>query len=99
MSKWDDVKKFVNDNEFFTKAQVRKNMKCGNTESSYINYMMQAGFINRIGRGKYQRVVKVPESISSSKILTIAYSPEGKNFVKKLIRKQKLENINESNLS
>lgn len=98
MNKWELVKEFVNNNEFFDKKQMRNTLnikKSSNyTESQYVNHMMNAGFVKRIGRAKYQRIIKIPKNISSTLIYKLSYDREfSKKYLSKIVRKQKLENI------
>lgn len=34
----------------------------------YVNYIRAAGFIERIGRGKYKKIINIPNHITSVKI-------------------------------
>jgi len=99
-NKWQLVKDFVNANEFFDKKLMRftLNIKESSnyTEGQYVNHMMNAGFVKRIGRGKYERLIKIPENVSSSMIYKLSYDNEfTKKYMLTLARKQKLKNINE----
>ena len=104
INKWIIVKDFVNQNEVFEKKTMRatlniKDAESGYTESLYINHLKNAGFLKRIGRGKYKRLVKIPDSMNSGQILKLSYDYAlAKKYMVTLIRKQKLENIKENNL-
>ena len=94
MSKWQDVKDFVNSNEKWTRKRIRKIVDKSNTIDIYVLIMMNAGFVKRIGKGKYKRLIKVPEYVSSSTMQAIAYNEEKRRkFMLTIIRKQKLKNI------
>ena len=94
MNKWNDVKNFVNSHDIFTRKELKKESLSDNTVDNYINYIIKAGFIDRIGRGKYKLLIKIPKYISSSIIFVLAYNEEKRTkLMTSLIRKQKLENI------
>ena len=103
LSKWQLVKEFVNANEFFDKKLMRTTLNIKEssnyTESQYVSYMLSVGFVKRIGRGKYQRIIKIPKNVSSTLIYKLSYSDREftTKYMKKLIRKQKLENLYENN--
>jgi hypothetical protein len=98
--KWKVVKDFVNSHEIFTRRELRIKLNIRSigdyTESQYINHIKNAGFIKRIERGKYKRIMKIPKSISSTKIANIGYmsKEEKQKILLVLIRKEKLQNIN-----
>jgi len=93
MTKWQEIKDYVNSHELFTRKEMKK-IGLGTTGDMYINNLRNAGFVIRIGRGQYKRIIKIPNYISSSLMVDIAYSEDRrKKFMMTLIRKQKLENI------
>jgi hypothetical protein len=99
-NKWQLVKDFVNANEIIDKKIMRSTLNIKDssnyTEGQYINHMLNAGFVRRISRGKYERLVKIPEKMSSSTIYRLSYDLEfTKKYMIALLRKQKLNNINE----
>lgn len=49
----------------------------------YINYIRAAGFIERIGRGKYKKIINIPNHITSVKIQKIAYDKSYSNYIVK----------------
>ena len=64
------------------------------TECQYISNIFHAEFIKRIGIGSYERIVKVPEFISSNKMCELAYNKEKRDkLISTLIRKEKLQNL------
>ena len=101
-NKWQLVKEFVNANEFFDMKLMRSTLnisKCSNyTEGQYVHHMMNAGFVRSIARGKYERLIKIPEKMSSSTIYRLSYDRE---FARKYLiistRKQKLITLREKN--
>lgn len=99
ISKWKLVKNFVNSHEIFTKKEMRDTLKLikssNYTESQYVNHMLNAGFVKRIGRGKYQRMIDIPISLSTTKIVQLSYMnrKEREKYILKLVRKQKIKNI------
>jgi len=104
INKWQLVKDFVNANEFFDKKLMRTTLNIKEssnyTEGQYITHMMNAGFVKRLSRGKFQRIIKIPKEISSTRIYQLSYgSEDSKIYIKKLIRKQKLDNINLDNIN
>ena len=95
MSKWSNVCDFVNENRSFTRKYMNKVTDGGVTEGQYLNVMLQAKFIKRIGRGEYERLIKIPKSLTSNKMSSIAYSEHGKELMKKLVRSEKLTILKE----
>ena len=95
LNKWQEVKKYVNNNETFTRKDMTKFFENhGHTEDQYILFLMHCGFIERTSTAKYKRIIKIPNFVSSSLASELSYNSEKREkLMKKLIRKQKLENI------
>jgi len=97
MTKWDLIKDYVNSHDIITRKELKISNLGGNTVDNYINLLRNTQFLTRIGRGKYKRIIKIPNSLSSSKLSKIAYNYELRDkLMKSLIRKQKLDDINNS---
>ena len=91
ISKWQLVKDFVNANNIFTTSDIRKKLNTGYTGSLYILHLMNAGFLKRIERGKYQKIITIPKYITSSYLQKLAYNDiEKKKIMTILARKEKL---------
>ena len=102
MNKWISVREFVNSHKKFTKKEMRKELNidsCSNyTESQYISNMLKVGFIKRIGRGSYERLIKVPITMSTNKMQILIYDEDKKSkLLTTLMRKEKLENLRSNN--
>lgn len=100
MSRWQEVKDFVNSKIDFTKKDMRVHFDgIGNTESQYILLMLNAEFIQRTGHGKYKRLITIPNNISSSLMQELAYNTEKRNKIMMILkRKEKLNKIKESQI-
>jgi len=86
---WRDIKDFVNSHEKFTRKDLYKN-GFYTTGENYILLMKHVGFINKVGIAKYERIIKIPESLSSTKLYNLV---KNKSEGLKYMRKYKLENI------
>jgi hypothetical protein len=97
INKWEQVKNFVNNStNIFTKKEMKNTIDVGYTGELYVALMMNAGFIKRIARSKYQKIINVPNYMTSTFLQSIAYSDhKKKKIMTALSRRQKLENINE----
>lgn len=95
-NKWEIVKKYINSHAIFTKKQFSEeiNYKICNSMSQYILLSMNSGFIQRIGRGKYQRKMFIPENMSLSKMTILSYNKEERE---KYSRKHKLIELDKLN--
>lgn len=91
MSTWSELKDYINNNEIITKKNLRRHISYGSSDC-YICYIMNAKYIERIGRGQYKRLKKIPNTCSISRMREIAYDIV---LQKKIIRKEKLINLSE----
>ena len=103
INKWELVRDFVNNNKKFTKSEMRKTLNIASssnyTEGQYVNHMMNAGFVERTGRGAYSRIIKIPKNVTSTLIVKLSYDKILRgSLMKKLTRKQKLENIKNNDI-
>lgn len=90
MTKWEYTKNFVNSKDIFFIKELNK----GYTGGQYINELKNAGFIKKIGKGKYQTIIKIPSYLSTTNLARLAYNEEErKKFMITAIRKQKLSNL------
>jgi hypothetical protein len=94
MTTWEKVIEFINSHETFMRRDAKRiDENCSYyTVSQYILIWMNCGFLKRISRGSYVRLLKVPTNISSIKAQMIAYNP---NLRLKLLRKCKLNQLDE----
>jgi len=104
MSKWSDVVDFVNNNKIFTKKEMRISLRItdssNSTEGQYINHMLNSGFVKRLSRGKYEKIINIPNNITSNMMQKLGYNKfERDKLMKKLIityqRKEKLKKLND----
>lgn len=95
MSTWSELKEYINNNEIIIKKDLRNYISYGSSDT-YICYIMNAKYIERIGRGQFKRIKKIPDSCTLSLIRKIAYDL---NFQCKFIRKEKLINLSECQLN
>lgn len=93
MSAWSDIINYINNNDLFLIIDLRAQLYCGNTEKTYICYLMNAGYIERTGRGIYKKLKKIPESYTVAYIRKLAYD---ELFKQQKIRQDKIKNINAS---
>ncbi len=71
MTKWKNIKDYINSHEFITRKELLLNDLL---EENYINMLRIIGFIKRISPGKYITVCKIPEELTSSYLKIIAYN-------------------------
>jgi hypothetical protein len=97
MSKWKEVRSYVNSNNIFTKKDMHLYFAddgIGYTHHQYILLLMNSGFVDSISRGKYKRLVKIPDDFTLRDLQSIAYDSNAKDVViKRLIRREKLINL------
>jgi hypothetical protein len=95
MSTWKEVSNYVNLNQNFTKKHMNVYFDgIGNTHHQYILLLMNSGFVERTGRGKYKRLVKIPDDFTLRNLQGIAYDANSRDIVmKRLIRREKLLNL------
>jgi hypothetical protein len=90
---WEEIKNYVNSNDIIERKKINKEIISVSLDC-YINYIRAAGFIERIGRGKYKKIINIPNHITSVKIQKIAYDKSYSNYILRLLRKEKLKKIN-----
>lgn len=95
MSTWSELKEYINNNEIIIKKDLRNYISYGSSDT-YICYIMNAKYIERIGRGQFKKIKKIPESCTLSLIRKIAYDID---FQRQMIRKEKLINLSECQLN
>lgn len=99
LNKWKRLKEFINsrENGVFTRKEMRLLIDADSTEDQYVNVLRNCQFIVRTSLGKYKRLLKIPMTLSSSKIINLAYDREKRDkYMTILKRKEKLENIKNS---
>lgn len=87
---WNDVKNYINSNDIIERKKIKKVIITVSLD------IRAAGFIERIGRGKYKKIINIPNHITSVKIQKIAYDKSYSNYILRLLRKEKLKIINAS---
>lgn len=73
-SKWELIRNYVNTHEIIIRKDLEKHLLIGGTSDNYLNYLVNSGFVKKIGIGKKQRIQMIPEDLSSSMLEKIAYS-------------------------
>lgn len=91
---WNDVKNYINSNDIIERKKIKKVISSVSLDC-YVNYIRVAGFIERIGRGKYKKIINIPNHITSVMIQKIAYDKSYSNYILRLLRKEKLKKIND----
>ena len=99
-SKWQEIKNFVNTNEHFTRKDMKDNFKkFSQSHEQYILILKHIGFIDKPTIATYDRIVKIPEKLTSSYIIKLMQNEELKNaYMSKIIRKEKLNKVKNSSL-
>jgi len=87
-TEWDNIKIFVNSNVKFTRKDLYA-YGFSNTGEQYLLQLKHIGFVNK-AFAKYDRLCKIPESLSSTKMSKLA---RNKSDCLKYIRTIKLKNI------
>jgi len=87
---------YINCHKDFTVTDMRHDLDEAERKSvwTYINYIHQAGFIERKGKGYFWRKSKIPMNLSMTDVKNIAYKT--KNLTQ-ILRKYKLEEIDDRN--
>jgi len=108
---WEIIKEFINTHDKFTPKEITlyiHNIKkenninySNNTINQYILLILNCGFIDRVDRGKYIKIINIPKYISSSSISKLSYvekyaydNVKRKQFITILSRKEKLQKLN-----
>ena len=86
-SKWDRIKKFVNETKEFHIKDIG-----GESEKTYINYLYQAGFLCKPKKGYYKLIIEISDDVTLYNITEYAYGKK-KGIMTKLIRKAKLKKL------
>ena len=89
MTEWYNIKEFVNSNDKFTRKDLY-NYGCSGTGEQYLLLIKRSGFISKIDIAKYERLYKIPDSLTLNNILKIV---NNKISILKYIRKIKLETL------
>lgn len=90
-SKWQQIKNFVNE----TKAFRHKDIPLGSVGHVYVNYLHKSGFLGRPKKGYYYLNLHVEDDITLYNVTDYAYG-DNKGKINKLVRKKKLENLDEN---
>ncbi len=90
VTKWQSVKNFINETKYFRSKDI-PDCSVGKV---YVNYLHKAGFLGRPKKGYYSLNLHIDDNITIYKVTNYAYG-DGKGFIKKLVRKNKIENLNE----
>lgn len=93
MDCWEQVKIYINNNSIIERKKINKEILSVSLDC-YINYIRSAGFIERIGRGKYKKIINIPNNVTSTLIQKIAYDKSYDYYMLRLIRKEKIKKIN-----
>ena len=99
-SKWQEIKIFINTHYHFTRKDMKENFKkFSQAHEKYILILKHIGFIDKTNIATYDRIVKIPKSLTSSQIYKLMQNELLKNtYISKLIRKEKLKNIENSTI-
>jgi len=89
MTEWDNIKEFVNLHIKFTRRDLYV-YGFSRTGEQYILLLKHVGFVNKVDIAKYERLCKIPDTLSSTKISNLV---KNKYNCVKYIRKIKLINI------
>ncbi len=89
ITEWDNVKCFVNSNTKFTRQDLY-GYGFSRTGEQYILLLKHVGFVTKVDIGKYERLCKIPDILSSTKILNLV---KNKSDCLKYIRKIKLKTL------
>lgn len=92
INKWYALRNFINSHEFLTRKDLKdEKLLDGSTTDNYVRFLTKCGFLKKIGMAEYQRILIIPDELSSSILLIIAYDE-----VKKIqfFRREKLKKIN-----
>lgn len=91
---WDKTVEFINnlsDNESFRPLELKKHVYLDNEKSStvgtYITFLEQTNFIERISKGHYIRIKDIPLTLTTTKVYNYLHN----NPLKE--RKDKIEQI------
>lgn len=89
MTEWYNIKEFVNSTDKFTRKELYE-YGFSNTGEQYLLLMRHVGFVKKVDIAKYERLYKVPDSLSSNQIYNLSKS---KSSGLKYIRRIKLETL------
>lgn len=89
MTEWYNIKEFVNSHEKFTRKELYE-YGLSTTGEQYLLLIRRVGFVNKFDIAKYERLYKIPDSLTSTKISNLV---NNKLDCLKYIRKLKLINI------
>jgi len=97
---WDETVEFINNlsiDESFKPIELKRyvygNEDIKSTVGSYINFLEQVKYIERISKGNYIRVKFIPETLTTTKVYNFLYNNPLKNRIDKLEQiKNKLKN-------
>jgi len=89
-SKWQIIKDFVNETKYFRSRDI----PLGSTGKVYVNYLHKAGFLGRPKKGIYSLNLHVENDITLYKVTDYAYG-DNKGVINKVVRKNKIINLNE----
>lgn len=93
MDYWEQIKNYINNNNIIERNKINKEIKSVSLDC-YVNYIRVAGFIERTGRGKYKKILNIPDNMTSTLIQKIAYDKSYNFYMLRLIRKEKINKIN-----
>lgn len=89
---WEKTVNFINgldDEHIFSPKELKSNVyiSLNNSSSSvgcYINFLRQANYIERISKGKYKRIKKIPGTLTTTKLYNFLYKNPLRDRLNKL---------------
>ena len=75
-SDWRLTLEYINKQvDIFTPLDIRSSINDCGTINTYINYLRQYEYIERVGHGKYIKVKDIPTNITINSLKSIIYHP------------------------
>ena len=90
ISKWEEIKNFANETKYFRYRDIPH----GTVGQTYICYLLKAGFLGRHKKGHYSLNLHIKDDITLYKVTDYAYG-DNKGVINKLVRANKIKNLNE----
>lgn len=96
MSKWQVIKDYINNNEYFTRKSIKSDI--GMNLDQYVLLIKHLGFIEKLDIASYRRLYKIPDYFTTTLLMKMLNNKDMKDKVMSKIiskeeRKNKLEKI------
>jgi hypothetical protein len=89
MSKWQIIKEYINNNEYFTRKSIKKDI--GINLDQYVLLIKHSGFIEKLDIASYKRNYKIPDYITTTLLNKMAYNDNFRDkIIKRISRKEKI---------